>query len=94
MAVVAGPREQYATQHPQTAVLIVEVSESSLDYDRSRKASLYAAAGKDIVNARLAIVTAARGLPKYAEVAATIRAQIADGTLLPGQPAIHVRHGD
>lgn len=42
---------------------------------------------KDIVNARLAIVTAARGLPKYAEVAATIRAQIADGTLLPGQPA-------
>lgn len=45
VAVVAGPREQYSTQHPQTAVLIVEVSESSLDYDRGRKASLYAAAG-------------------------------------------------
>src|SRR5262249_26865513 len=37
-------RSQYATHHPQTAVLIVEVSESRLDYDRTRKASLYARA--------------------------------------------------
>jgi Uma2 family endonuclease len=45
VAVVAGSRAQYATHHPTTAVLIVEVSESSLDYDRTRKASLYARAG-------------------------------------------------
>ncbi len=45
VAVVAGTRAQYATHHPQTAVLIVEVSESSLSYDRNRKASLYARAG-------------------------------------------------
>ncbi len=45
VAVVAGTRAQYATKHPTTAVLIVEVSESSLDYDRTRKASLYARAG-------------------------------------------------
>ena len=45
IAVIVGTRSQYATHHPQTAVLIVEVSESRLDYDRRRKASLYARAG-------------------------------------------------
>ena len=45
VAVVAGSRAQYATQHPATAVLIVEVSDSTLSYDRNRKASLYARAG-------------------------------------------------
>lgn len=45
VGVVAGTRAQYASQHPRTAVLIVEVSESSLSYDRTRKASLYARAG-------------------------------------------------
>jgi DNA-binding transcriptional regulator YhcF (GntR family) len=32
-------------------------------------------------------MTAARGLPKWARVAAAVRAQVADGTLRPGQPA-------
>jgi Uma2 family endonuclease len=45
VAVVTGSRAQYATHHPQSAVLIVEVSESSLAYDRGRKASLYSRAG-------------------------------------------------
>lgn len=45
IAVIVGTRSQYTTHHPQTAVLIVEVSESRLDYDRTRKASLYARAG-------------------------------------------------
>jgi Uma2 family endonuclease len=45
VAVVVGTWEQYATHHPRTAVLIVEVSETSLTYDRTRKASLYARAG-------------------------------------------------
>ncbi len=44
VSVVLGRREDY-NDHPTTAVLIVEVSESSLDYDRTRKASLYARAG-------------------------------------------------
>jgi Uma2 family endonuclease len=44
VSVVLGRREDYS-DHPTTAVLIVEVSESTLDYDRSRKASLYACAG-------------------------------------------------
>lgn len=44
VSVVLGKREDYSA-HPTTAVLIVEVSESSLAYDRTRKASLYARAG-------------------------------------------------
>ena len=44
VSVVLGSRDDY-TGHPTTAVLIVEVSDSSLSYDRNRKASLYARAG-------------------------------------------------
>lgn len=44
IAVVTGSPRDYTT-HPRTAVLIVEVSDSSLSYDRTEKASLYAAAG-------------------------------------------------
>jgi Uma2 family endonuclease len=44
VSVVAGRLEDYS-DHPTTAALIVEVSDSSLAYDRSRKASLYARAG-------------------------------------------------
>ncbi len=36
--------DQSATDHPTTALLIVEVSETTLAYDRGRKASLYARA--------------------------------------------------
>jgi Uma2 family endonuclease len=44
VSVVAGRREDY-TDHPTTAALVVEVSDTTLPYDRNRKASLYAAAG-------------------------------------------------
>jgi Uma2 family endonuclease len=45
VAVVPGRREDYQHQHPRTAVLIVEVSDTTLASDRTRKASLYARAG-------------------------------------------------
>lgn len=45
VAVVTGSFEDYEDHHPTTAVLIVEVSESTLAYDRRRKGSLYARAG-------------------------------------------------
>ena len=45
VAVVTGKPRDYLKKHPTTAFLIVEVSESSLYYDRGRKASLYARAG-------------------------------------------------
>ncbi len=47
VAVVVGAPRQFQTAHPTTAVLIVEVSDSTLNFDRGRKASLYARAGID-----------------------------------------------
>jgi Uma2 family endonuclease len=43
VSVVQGRREDHAA-HPKAAILLVEASESSLEYDRGRKGSLYAAA--------------------------------------------------
>ena len=45
IAVVPGTFRDYAGGHPSRPVLVVEVSESSLAFDRGRKASLYARAG-------------------------------------------------
>ena len=45
VAVIRGDARDYANAHPVTAALIVEVAETSLDYDRASKASLYAKAG-------------------------------------------------
>jgi Uma2 family endonuclease len=46
LAVVPGHARDYAGKaHPGTALLVVEISDSSLDFDRSDKASLYASAG-------------------------------------------------
>lgn len=60
VSVVAGKRGDY-TDHPRTAVLVVEASDSSLAYDRGEKANLYAAAGiadywvLDVANGRLEV---------------------------------------
>ena len=45
VAVVVGTPRDYKDAHPSTAVLVVEVSDSMLAFDRGRKASIYAAAG-------------------------------------------------
>ena len=46
VAVVTGsPREYLKSGHPRTAAIVVEVAETSLEFDRADKASLYAAAG-------------------------------------------------
>lgn len=45
VAVVPGTPRDYRDAHPTTALLIVEVSDATLIYDRSRKTSLYAKAG-------------------------------------------------
>ena len=44
-AVVPGNPRSWAAKHPATAVLVVEVSDTTLAFDRSDKASLYARAG-------------------------------------------------
>ncbi|HMV50438.1 MAG TPA: Uma2 family endonuclease [Blastocatellia bacterium] len=45
IAVVAGKARDYKDAHPTTAALVVEVSDSSLAYDRNEKAGLYAKSG-------------------------------------------------
>lgn len=45
LAVVRGSARDYVDQHPKSAVLVVEVSDTSLEYDRTRKARVYAGAG-------------------------------------------------
>lgn len=47
ISVVRGEPRDFLDEHPQTALLVVEVAESSLDFDSSRKAALYAQAGID-----------------------------------------------
>lgn len=60
VSVLPGRFEDY-TDHPTTALLIVEVADTSLDYDTTTKAELYATAGigdywvLDVVNARLLV---------------------------------------
>ena len=46
VAVVRGTIRDFATSHPAHPVLVVEVSASSLEFDREHKASLYARAGR------------------------------------------------
>jgi Uma2 family endonuclease len=61
LAVVPGSPRDYPKKHPRVAVLIVEVADSSLAFDRSEKADLYAAAGiedywvVDLVNHQLLV---------------------------------------
>lgn len=45
VAVVVGNARDYVEAHPSSAVLVVEVAEATLVYDRGEKASLYARAG-------------------------------------------------
>jgi len=45
VAVVAGHQRDYITAHPRTALLVVEVADTSLAQDRVTKGALYAAAG-------------------------------------------------
>jgi Uma2 family endonuclease len=45
LAVVSGRPQEYRTAHPATAVLVLEISDSSLRLDREVKRGLYAEAG-------------------------------------------------
>jgi Uma2 family endonuclease len=44
LAVVPGTPRDYAS-HPRTALLVVEISDTTLEFDRGRKRELYARAG-------------------------------------------------
>jgi Uma2 family endonuclease len=55
VAVVKGKPRDYLKHHPTSAVLVIEVSDTSLSYDRGHKARIYAEGGIEdywIVNLR------------------------------------------
>ena len=63
LAVVPGRAADYDAAHPRTALLIVEVADTSLKQDRITKAAIYAAAGIPeywIVNLRDSVVEVMR----------------------------------
>jgi len=45
VAVVEGSIDDHRDAHPTTAVLVVEVADSSLEFDRTKRAAVYARAG-------------------------------------------------
>jgi len=45
VAIVPGKPSDYRAHHPTTALLVIEIADTSLEYDRTEKMSLYAAAG-------------------------------------------------
>jgi Uma2 family endonuclease len=45
VAVVTGSPREYVKEHPHTALLVVEVADTTLSLDRDRKARIYALAG-------------------------------------------------
>jgi Uma2 family endonuclease len=45
VAVVPGAHDDYVSAHPRTALLVVEVADTSLQQDRLTKAAIYARAG-------------------------------------------------
>jgi Uma2 family endonuclease len=45
VAVVVGSPDDYLDEHPRTAVLVVEVSDTTLALDRGKKLAIYARAG-------------------------------------------------
>jgi Uma2 family endonuclease len=61
LAVVPGVRADFLNEHPQTAILVVEISESTLAIDLRVKPDLYALAGVpeywvvDLVNRRVIV---------------------------------------
>jgi Uma2 family endonuclease len=45
IAIVPGKPSDYRQHHPTTALLVIEIADTSLEYDRTAKMSLYASAG-------------------------------------------------
>jgi len=45
IAIVTGAPRDYCEEHPTTAELVVEIADTTLSYDRTRKSALYAQAG-------------------------------------------------
>lgn len=63
IAVVTGKPRDYVRDHPETSVLVIEVADSTIRFDRTVKSSLYASAGIPeylIVNLRESVLEVRR----------------------------------
>lgn len=75
IAVVSGSPEDYRRQHPTAAVLVVEIADTTLNFDRGRKQAMYAEAGIPdywIVNLVDQVLEVYR-LPRASTYGATLR---------------------
>jgi Uma2 family endonuclease len=91
IAVVPGMADDYQTSHPRTALLVIEVADSSLKQDRLSKAAIYAAAGIPeywIVNLVDEVVEVMRQpdreAARYRDVRAAARGERLELAALPG----------
>ena len=91
IAVVAGTHRDYLRAHPSVALLVVEVSDSSLAQDRLSKSRIYAQAGIPeywVVNLREGVVEAMRDpdrtLALYRDVRRVGREERLEIAALPG----------
>lgn len=100
VAVVTGSHDDYLAEHPKTALLVVEVAESSLRIDR-RKARIYARAGiqeywvANLIDGVLEVhrqpIQSAKGAWSYTEVTSVKRT----GTVQPlSVPKVKLRVSD
>jgi Uma2 family endonuclease len=87
--VAVVPARSYASGHPAEAFLVIEVAETSLDYDRKTKAPLYAASA---VTEYWIVDVASRCVEVHAHAAegsyGVVRRAVGDEVLRPTAPAL------
>ena len=100
VSVLPGRFEEY-TDHPTTALLIVEIADTSLDHDTTIKAKLYATAGiadywvLDVINARLLVFRNPMPIAAGGIAYRTHQSLISTDTIFPlGSPDYSVRVAD
>lgn len=91
LAAVAGSPHDYLVDHPKTALLVIEVSESTLEEDTHEKASLYASGGIedywviDLVNDQVLVFRSPKpeAVSKFGKNYASVSAHKRDDKITP-----------
>ncbi len=96
LAVVAGSPRTRADHHPTTAVLVVEVADTTLDFDRTRKQAIYAQAEipeywiLNLVNRLLEV----HREPQESAYQTTLRLGPGEGIVPLAAPAVQIKVSD
>lgn len=91
VAIVRGSREMFKHAHPKTAEVVIEVAQSSRDYDLKTKAALYAQAG---IGEYVVVDVASRSLFIHGKPAGGIYKdlrELADGEFASSVPGVQIR---